>query len=98
MIKEVYITRISKFLPNEPVSNDEMENILGQINNKPSKARRIILRNNGIISRFYAIDKNHTITHNNSQLTQKAIEGLTDTAFTVKDIEVLSCGTSTPDQ
>ena len=98
MIKEVYITRLSKFLPNEPVSNDEMEGILGQINNKPSKARRIILRNNGIVTRFYAIDKNHVITHNNSQLTQKAIEGLTDTSFTVKDIEVLSCGTSTPDQ
>ena len=29
MSGEVYITRLSKFLPNNPVSNEEMEEILG---------------------------------------------------------------------
>ena len=28
MGRSAYITRMSKYLPNEPVSNDEMENIL----------------------------------------------------------------------
>ena len=55
MSNEVFITNISKFLPNGPVSNDEMEEYLGMINNKPSKARRIVLRNNGIVNRNYAL-------------------------------------------
>lgn len=97
MLKEVYITRASKFLPNQPISNDEMELVLGKINNTPSKARRIVLRNNGIQSRYYAMDKQGNITHSNTELTFLAISQLFDDNFTAQDIEVLSCGTSTPD-
>ena len=94
---DVYITRAGKFLPNEAVSNDEMEGILGMINDAASKARRIVLRNNGITSRYYAFDKKGNITHNNAQLTMNAIEELYDSSFTKNDVELLSCGTSSPD-
>ena len=94
---DVYITRAGKFLPNEAVSNDEMEGILGMINDAASKARRIVLRNNGITSRYYAIDKKGNITHNNAQLTINAVEELYDSSFTKNDVELLSCGTSSPD-
>ncbi|MFH7016262.1 beta-ketoacyl-ACP synthase III [Flavobacterium sp. FlaQc-47] len=94
---EVYITRAAKYLPNEAVSNDEMEEYLGLINDAASKARRIILRNNKITSRYYAIDKTGKSTHNNAELTQNAIVQLFDENFTAQDLEVLSCGTSTPD-
>jgi len=97
-MNDVYITRIAKFLPNEPISNEEMEGKLGYVNGKPSKARRIVLRNNKIKNRYYAIDDNGNITHNNAQLTKEAIELLCDDDFTTKDIELLSCGTSSPDQ
>ena len=97
-MNEVYITKISKFLPNRPISNDEMEDKLGTINGKPSKGRRIVLRNNQITTRFYAIDDNGNITHNNAQLTKEAIDGLCDANFKAEDIELLSCGTSSPDQ
>jgi len=97
-MSEVYITRISKFLPNNPVSNDEMEDRLGVINGKTSKARRIVLRNNQIKTRYYAIDEENNITHNNAQLTSKAVEMLCDDSFKKEDIEILSCGTSSPDQ
>ena len=94
---EVYITKVGKYLPNKPVSNDEMENYLGLINEVASKARRIILRNNRITSRFYAVDQNGKSTHNNAELTKLAIDQLFDQSFTAKDMELLSCGTSTPD-
>ncbi|ESU23763.1 darB protein [Flavobacterium enshiense DK69] len=94
---EVYITKSGKYLPNEAVSNDEMETFLGLINNTASKARRIILRNNGIASRYYALDKEGNPTHTNAQLTNNAIKTLFDTTFTANDVELLSCGTSTPD-
>ena len=94
---EVYITKSGKFLPNEPVSNDEMEFFLGLINDSASKARRIILRNNGINSRYYALDKNGNPTHTNAELANNAINTLFDTEFTSSNVELLSCGTSTPD-
>jgi 3-oxoacyl-[acyl-carrier-protein] synthase-3 len=94
---EVYITKTGKYLPNEAVSNEEMEGYLGFINDTASKARRIILRNNKIINRYYAIDKDGNSTHNNAELTKNAIASLFDKDFTSKDMELLSCGTSTPD-
>ncbi len=96
-MSEVYITKSSKFLPNDPISNDEMESMLGLINDEASKARRIVLRNNGIANRHYAIDDNGNPTHTNADLTFLAIEKLFDDKFTSKNVELLSCGTSTPD-
>ena len=76
MMNEVYITKAAKFLPNEPVSNDEMEDYLGLIHKNHSKSKRIVLRNNGIKSRYYAMDKNGKPTHTNSQMASLAIRGL----------------------
>ncbi len=94
---EVFITKSGKCLPNNAISNDEMENYLGLINETTSKARRIILRNNRILSRYYAIDRDGNSTHNNAELTNNAIQELFDENFTKNDMELLSCGTSTPD-
>jgi len=96
-MSEVYITKTGKFLPNEAISNDKMENYLGLINDTASKARRIILRNNKIVSRYYALDKEGNSTHTNAELTKNAIAELFDKNFTAQDMELLSCGTSTPD-
>jgi 3-oxoacyl-[acyl-carrier-protein] synthase III len=98
MLHEVYITKLSKYLPNNPVFNDDMEDFLGFINNKRSKAKNIVLRNNGIKKRYYSIDKNGTSTHTNAELTVEAIKGLLSNDYTVNDIELLACGTTSPDQ
>ncbi|MDY0191492.1 MAG: beta-ketoacyl-ACP synthase III [Desulfuromonas sp.] len=97
---EAYITALASFLPNEPVENDEMERMLGLIDNIPSRTRRIILRNNKIRQRYYAIDRDSLQqTHNNTELTAAAIRKLHPSAdFTLEQIECLCCGTSSPDQ
>jgi len=95
---DVFITKASTYLPNEPVSNDEMESYLGLVNNTPSKARALILRNNKIKTRYYALDKEGKPTHTNAQITAKAVEGLFDKHFKKEDMELLSCGTSSADQ
>ena len=97
-MNEVYITRLSKFLPNKPIDNDQMEEKLGKIDGKTSKARRIVLRNNKIKTRYYAIDDEGNVTHNNAQLVSEAVELLCDANFKKEEIELLSCGTSSPDQ
>ena len=97
--KEVYITDTSVFFPNEPISNDEMEEYLGFINGKPSKAKRIVLRNNGIKRRFYALTKEGKPTHTNAQMTALAVRSLfKKEPEKLKSVELLACGTSSPDQ
>jgi 3-oxoacyl-[acyl-carrier-protein] synthase III len=97
--KEVYITRTASFFPNDPVSNDEMEEYLGYINKNPSKSKRIVLRNNGIKRRYYALTKEGKITHSNAEMTALAVRGLfKDDPGLLKSTELLVCGTSSPDQ
>lgn len=96
-MSEVYITKVSKFLPNEPVSNDEMELYLGMIDGVPSRGKALTLRNNGIKTRYYAIDKNGISTHSNAKMTALAINLLMDDDFSKSDIELLACGTTSPD-
>ncbi|MEW6379975.1 MAG: beta-ketoacyl-ACP synthase III [bacterium] len=97
---EVYITDLAAFLPNEPVTNDEIESIMGRASGISSRIRRTVLRNNGIKTRYYAIDRRSgEITHTNAQMTAEAVRRLRPSAhFSLHDIECLCCGTSTPDQ
>lgn len=98
-VNQVYINSTSKFFPNNPVSNDEMEEYLGYIDGKPSKSKKIVLRNNGIVNRYYALDKNGKSTHTNAQMTALAVkELLKNDPEKIKEIDVLACGTSSPDQ
>ncbi len=95
---DVFINALSKFLPNSPVYNDDMEDYLGLIKGSKSRSKNIILRNNGIKQRYYAIDRNGKSTHTNAELTANAIKGLFSNSFKKEDIELLACGTSSPDQ
>jgi 3-oxoacyl-[acyl-carrier-protein] synthase-3 len=98
-LNEVYITNTSAFFPNEPISNDDMESYLGFIDNKPSKSKRIVLRNNGIKNRYYALTKGGKPTHTNAGMTALAVRALfNNDAGKLKNIELLTCGTSSPDQ
>lgn len=98
-LNEVYITRTASFFPNEPVSNDEMETFLGVINDQTSKSRRIVLRNNKILNRFYAIQPDGTPTHSNSEMVALAVRKLFENRpEELKEVDLLSCGTSSPDQ
>jgi 3-oxoacyl-[acyl-carrier-protein] synthase-3 len=99
MTDAVYITRTSVALPNEPVENELVEAVLGQVGERPSRARRIVQRNNGIKRRHYVIDpKTGAPTHTNASLTAEAIRGLFGSGFALEDIACLACGTSNPDQ
>jgi 3-oxoacyl-[acyl-carrier-protein] synthase III len=96
---EVYITKSATYFPNEPISNDEMEEFLGLINKSPSKSKRIVLRNNGIKNRFYALTKEGKPTHTNAEMTALAIRKMLDNdEKQIKSIDLLVCGTSSPDQ
>jgi 3-oxoacyl-[acyl-carrier-protein] synthase-3 len=94
-----YITRTSVCLPNAPVENDDTESILGQVGERPSRARRIIQRRNGIRRRYYVIDPaTGEPNYTNASLTADAVRGLVGDGFALDDMACLVCGTSNPDQ
>ncbi|MDD0970174.1 MULTISPECIES: beta-ketoacyl-ACP synthase III [Pseudomonas] len=99
MNNTVYINRTGTFLPGNPVSNEEIEGILGMVAGKPSKLRERILKSNGIKSRHYAIDPlTGRTTHTNAQLAAKAIQNALLNYSSLSDISLISCGTGSPDQ
>jgi len=99
-LNNVHIVGMGRFLPNAAVENDSAEARLGAVGGRPSRARRVTLRNNGIRTRHYAIDPDTgEATHTNAQLTTAAVrDALERTGWTVTDLDLLACGTSSPDQ
>ncbi len=95
MRTDVFLTRTGSFLPFAPVGNEEIEDVLGRVGGKASRARRMVLRSNGIQSRHYAVDRaTGRLAMTNAQLTAEAIRALGD----VGRVDCLVTGTSLPDQ
>ncbi|MEK6480862.1 beta-ketoacyl-ACP synthase III [Catalinimonas sp. 4WD22] len=95
---KVYITSLGTFLPNAPVSNDEMEDYLGRINGKSSAVKSRMLRQNGIMSRHYAMDKAQQSTHSNAQMAALAVEQALDKSnLKANDVQLLATGTTQGD-
>ncbi|MDN5203824.1 beta-ketoacyl-ACP synthase III [Fulvivirgaceae bacterium BMA10] len=69
-----FITAAGKFLPGKPVTNDEIEEYLGLIHNEPSRTKERILRQNGINSRYYAINKQQEAQYSLSEMVAFAID------------------------
>ena len=98
MDKAVYINRVAKFLPGEPIGNEDIEEYLGYVDGKRSRSKSIVLRNNKITTRYYARNKQAQDTHTNAELTAEAVRGLCIDGFKLDDIELLTSGTTSPDQ
>lgn len=98
MDKSAYINKIASYLPNSPIRNEEMEDYIGLIGGKPSRVRSVVLRQNGIKTRYYGLDKEHKMTHSNAQLAKEAVVRLFADKVVPINVSFLACGTSTPDQ
>ena len=96
---KAFITDIAGFLPNDPVDNEHIEAVLGMVAGKPSRSKKIVLRNNKITSRYYAIDPaTGKYTHSNAQLAAEAVRALM--VKSGSSLEALTClcvGTSSAD-
>lgn len=95
-----YITAISALLPGRPVGNEALDDYLGAVSNVSARTRQIILGNNGITTRYYALDPTTgKTTHTNAELAAEAVCLLRPDKDPAKLLlECLCCGTSSPDQ
>src|SRR5215475_3277972 len=98
MSESVYITALGKFLPGPPITNDEVEDYLGLIGGKPSRLKARILRQNGILSRHYAIDREGRVNYWNCDLAALAArDTVSRSELTLAEIEMLAAATSQSD-
>jgi len=93
--RPVYITSIGAFLPGEPVGNEEMEDYLGRIGGKSSRTKSRILKENGIRTRYYAIDKTQNTVYSNTDMAARAIhETIGRSSVQHADIDYLATATT----
>src|SRR5262245_11576825 len=98
MPHQAFINSLGKFLPNDPIQNDEMEDFLGLIGGKPSRLRARILKQNGIKRRFYALNRKGEVTHWNYQLAAEAVrDALRRSEVGTEQVEFLAAATSQSD-
>lgn len=97
-MEAVYINALGAYLPNEPISNMEMEDYLGKINGKESRVKSKILSQNGIVTRYYALDKDQNSTHSNADLAAEASKSaLEKSSVLTNDVQLICTGTTQGD-
>ena len=98
MSKDVFITGLGKFLPGNPISNDQIEDYLGKVRGKPSRARSRVLSQNGITQRHFAIDRNQRSLFRNWDLAVRAIhDALEHSPITLSEMDLLVTATTQGD-
>ncbi len=94
----VYITSAGAFLPNDPIENHEIEQVLGLVGGKPSHYRELVLNANGIKKRYYAMNREGRATHLNEELAANAINAaLSNRKLSIEQIDFLATATTIPD-
>lgn len=97
-MQDVYINSFGAFLPGPPVSNTEMEDYLGLVGGVPSRHRALVLRQNRIKTRHYALDRDGRSLYSNAQMAAGAItDALKKSEISHNDISYLATSTTIAD-
>lgn len=97
-LKDVYVTAAGSFLPNEPVTNDDIEEVLGYVGGQPSRYKKHVLAANGIKQRHYARTKSGLQTHLNEEMAANAVlAALKDRGMSLDELQMLATATTIAD-
>lgn len=97
---QVFINATSSYFPNAPVTNEDIEKVLGEVRGRPSRSKSIVLSSNQIKTRYYAIDpQTRRPTHSNAQITAAAVSKIfaDNPDLKMSDTKLLCCGTTVAD-
>ncbi len=93
-----YLTGFGRYLPGEPIDNDGIVSRLGGDDAVTERIRRLILEQNGIKQRHYALDEHGEPTELNEQLAVKALHAaLADRGIEAGDLRMLATATTMGD-
>lgn len=94
----VYIVSAGRFLPGEPIDNDQLDQYIALINQQSSRIKKRILNDNGIVTRHYGINTKGETQVSAAQMAANAINHcLQQTNIDLEDVSMLCTGTSGAD-
>ncbi len=94
----VYIASTGLFMPGLPVTNDMIDQYIAPLNRNSTRIKRQILRENGIKTRYYAIDETGKSLYSSSQLAAHAVRDCLDSSnVALANITLLCTGSSGSD-
>lgn len=97
-LRDVYLTSFGAFLPGAPIGNTAMEGHLGLIGGMPSRNRAMILRQNRIKQRHYALDTQGSPQFTNAEMAVRAIkDAIQKSEINTRDISYLATSTTIAD-
>lgn len=95
----VYLNSFGCFLPGEPVSNQHMESFLGVVGGKPSAYKNLVLRQNRIKTRHYALTAEGAPFTSSSAMAAQAIhDAVRKSEISLNDITFLAAASTLGDQ
>lgn len=98
MSNAVYINALGRFLPGNPISNDDAATFLGPLDKTQERLRRAAFTRNGIRQRHYALNPDGTPTHTNAEMAALAArEALDRSELSDRDVSMLCAAASQGD-
>lgn len=92
--KNVYLIGSGSFFPGEAVNNDDIDKFIKPLNSRSDKMKKMILKDNGIESRYYGINEAGETVYSLSQMGAKSVmTSLEDAGVDVDDLDLLTVGT-----
>jgi 3-oxoacyl-[acyl-carrier-protein] synthase III len=93
-----YIKGIGKFLPGEPIPNDELDEYIGELGNGSQKLRQRVIENSGISTRHYALDKAQRSQYSAAGMAAFAVRDALERAqVDLRKLDLISAASSCPD-
>ena len=97
-MNDVYLTGAGAFLPGSPVSNDDIADYLGLIDETSPRIGKLILRQNRIEQRYYAIDRTGRPNHSNADMAARSVlDAIEKSERTEDEIDLLATSTTQGD-
>ncbi|OCF86279.1 3-oxoacyl-ACP synthase [Nocardia brasiliensis] len=89
---------MGRFLPGEPVSNDQMDTYVGRPGPSTRALKNKVLTNSGITTRHYALDQQQKAVWSNTRMCAKAVnDAIARSEVSLADIQFLAAATTVGD-
>lgn len=93
-----YIKSMGKFLPGEPIPNEEIDEYIGQLGVGSAKLRERVIENSRIETRHYALDKEQRSQHSAAGMAASAVrDALGRAQVDIEQLDLISAASSSPD-
>jgi 3-oxoacyl-[acyl-carrier-protein] synthase-3 len=96
--RRTYLHGVGAWFPGEPVDNARIDDFIAPLNRQSARIKARVLRDNGILTRHYAIDTEGNTVHSSAQMAAAAIaDCLGKAGATLADVSLLCTGSSGTD-